>query len=210
MFVKSGDLTPKLYWQWIGLNALGFGIATMICFSTQVSEFNEEMLWSSGLIVGSITGICQAIALKNKLPKLRYWQWISANILGGYAGIFGGLWWIFYLQLDFLSQASGYLIFSVFGACVGLGISVVQMLLLLFHTRKSSILVWGMTNIVARAIAWGLASILIGQLFPEVIKTNESIFPVHISLTGGLLGGTIFGFISGVAIGYLQPKKNFY
>ena len=95
MSIQRFSLTPKLYWQWVSLNALGFGIATTICLSIQVSEFNVEMLWLSGLIVGSITGICQAIALKKKLSKLRYWQWILANIVGGYAGTVGALFLIF-------------------------------------------------------------------------------------------------------------------
>ncbi len=197
--------TPKLYWQWVRLNALGFGIATTICLSAQVSEFNIEMLWLSGLIVGSITGICQAIALKKKIPKLRYWQWILANIVGGYVGIIGGFWIIFNF-LESSLQVSPYLGLSLFGGLVGLGISLAQMFMLLFHTHKRSILLWGFTNTVARAIAWGCSSFMLRQLFPESVKANEIIFHVPISLVSGLIGGTIFGLITGVVLGNLQPK----
>ena len=140
MSFKIFALKPKLYWQWVSLNALGFGIATTICLSAQVSEFNIEMLWLSGLIVGSITGICQAIALKKQLPKLRYWQWILANILGGYAGIIGGFWVIFTF-LESSGEIATHIGFWLFGGLVGLGISIAQILMLLFHTHKRSILI---------------------------------------------------------------------
>ena len=197
------DLSPRLYWQWVGLNALGFGIATTICFSAQVSEFNIEMLWLSGLIVGSITGICQAIALKKKVPKLRYWQWILANILGGYAGIWGSLYLIFNV-LDFLNQHSPYLLFTAFGGCVGICISLAQMLMLRFHAR--GVRFWGIVNMLGRAIAWGMSSLIIGLTFGDSLATTDIMLPIHASLIGGVLGGAIFGIVTGLAVGKLQPK----
>ncbi|AFY39291.1 hypothetical protein Lepto7376_3051 [[Leptolyngbya] sp. PCC 7376] len=197
------SLEPKLFRQWVGFNALGFGIATTICLSAKISDFNIEMLWLSGLIVGSITGICQAITLKNKLPKLRYWQWILANILGGYAGIWGAL-FVMFNYLEFLNPASAEIICLIFGSFVGLGISLAQSFVLFFHAQDLRL--WGFVNIAGRAIAWSLSSFIITGLFTESLSSSDTILPVHLSLITGVIGGTIFGLVTSIALGYLQPK----
>ncbi|OKH17270.1 hypothetical protein [[Limnothrix rosea] IAM M-220] len=203
MSQKNGRFQLKLYWQWVGLNALGFGIATTICFSTKISEFNIEMLWLSGLVVGSITGICQAIALKQKIPKLRYWQWILANIVGGYAGTLGAL-LLISATLDSNLQASPYVIFLAFGALIGIAISFTQTFMLMRRAR--GVWTWGLITIIARAIAWSSVSLFIPLLFPEGIELTESILPVQVSLVGGTFGGMIYGVITGFGLNWLRLK----
>ena len=195
MSQQNERFQPQLYWQWVGLNALGFGIATTICFSTRVSEFNREILWLSGLIVGSITGLCQAIALKKKIPKLRYWQWILANIIGGYAGTLGAL-LLISAALDSNLQTSLHLVFLVFGALVGVAISFTQTFMLM--SRAHGVWIWGLVTIIARAIAWGCVSLLIPLLFSSGIGTTEigatlSLLPVPVSLWAELLAAEFLG-----------------
>jgi hypothetical protein len=207
MTLAKFNFLPDLFWQWVGLNVLGLGIATTLCFSIKVSDFNIEILFLSGLIVGSITGALQPIVLQKRLPRLRYWQWIAANILGGYMGIFGGG----TIAAQVASMLSGslapssvsYLSCLVFGACMGLALSITQLVVLLFVGR--GILVWSFCNVLGRAIAWVVGAAIALTLM-EHFSAPVLFMPAWVSLLAGLVGGGIYGGVTGLALSSLQPK----
>lgn len=196
-----------LFWQWIGLNVVGFGLATTLCFSIRISDFNLEMLFLSGLVVGSITGALQPIVLRQRLPRLRYWQWIAANIVGGYIGVFGGgtlaARLAALLGITFTGMSVAYGSCLVFGACVGLALSVTQGVVLGLVGR--GIVIWSVGNIAGRAIAWMVGSAIALSVLQNV-STTVNFLPVGISLLAGMVGGGIYGVATGLALPYLEPK----
>ncbi|MGB2924077.1 MAG: hypothetical protein WBB82_02140 [Limnothrix sp.] len=200
MKTQPASIAPQwfspVFWRWLGFNVLGFSVATVLCFSLRFSEQNIEMLFLSGLIIGVVTGLAQVKALKYKFPKIRYWQWLLANIVGGYAGIWLAIFATTSFGIFTVSFVIGFLLWgAIIGGCVGLAETVV----LSRHSTGS--LVWIPASLIGRAIAWLGGYFVLVSLFSQELSTlSSTILPVKFSLIAGISGSILYGVITGLAL----------
>ncbi|NJN74497.1 MAG: hypothetical protein HC799_17740 [Limnothrix sp. RL_2_0] len=192
-----------ILWPWLGCNLAAFTLATMLCFSVKFSMYNIEMLFLSGLIVGSITGWAQAYVLKQQIPKIRYWQWILANIIGGYIGIWLGTFGV--VSIAMVGNIMAGLL--LYGAILGLIVGLAEAIALRVHSTGA--LRWITVNILGRALGWGISGFIVQSLFETSFWNNSSstLLPIPASFLGGILGGLIYSLVTSLALPYLQPKQ---
>jgi len=191
-----------ILWPWLGCNVAAFTVASILCFSVKISLYNIEMLFLSGLIVGSLTGWAQAYVLKQQIPKMRYWQWILANIIGGYIGIWSATFSVVSIAMVRNIVAGLFL----YGAILGLIVGLAEAIALRVHSTGA--LRWITVNILGRSLGWGISGFIVQFLFEAGFFSDASstLLPFPPSFIGGILGGLIYSLVTSLALPYLQPK----
>lgn len=191
-----------IFGRWLGCNVAAFTLASMFCFSVRFSVYNIEMLFLSGLIVGSITGWAQAYVLKQQIPKMRYWQWILANIIGGYIGI-----WSATFSVVSIAMVGNIVVgLLLYGAILGFIVGIAEAIALRIHSTGA--LRWITVNLLGRALGWGISGFMVQSLFEASFFSDASstLLPFPASFIGGILGGLIYSLVTSLALPYLQPK----
>lgn len=191
-----------ILWRWLGCNIAAFTLASILCFSIKISLYNIEMLFLSGLIVGSITGLAQAYVLKQQVPKIKYWQWILANTIGGYIGI-----WLATFSVVSIAMTGNLIIgFLLYGSIVGFSVGIAEAIALRAH--REGALRWITVSLLGRGLGWWFSGFVVISLFEARLGNGSSstTVPIYASLLGGILGGLIYGVITSLALPYLRPK----
>ena len=191
-----------IFGRWLGCNTAAFAVASVLCFSVKFSMYNIEMLFLSGLIVGSITGWAQAYVLKRQIPKMRYWQWILANIIGGYIGI----WFAAFSVVSLAAGGNVIVGLLLYGAILGFIVGIAEAIALRVHSTGA--LRWITVNLLGRALGWGISGFVVQSLFGASVVGDQSstLLPIPASFVGGILGGLIYALVTSLALPYLQPK----
>ena len=206
---------------WLGGNALGFAIATIILVSisalisaTPLGMGGMEALIASEIVVGSCVGTLQALILKRQILRLRVWQWILVSILGGYLGIF--LWVIAMLGVAAVPGIAApvrgvnivLLIASIFGAMLGVGVGLGQVLVAAQHVH--GLRRWWLANVVGRSLGW-LCAVGFGLFFntrPVLVPLNGNIGDsISALLICGGIGGLVYGGVTALALPSLTPRQ---
>ncbi|MGD1943617.1 MAG: hypothetical protein ACFB0G_20165 [Leptolyngbyaceae cyanobacterium] len=213
--------SPAILRLWLGGNALGFAIATIILVSvsalisaTPLGMGGIEALIASEIVVGSCVGTLQALILKRQISRLRVWQWILASIFGGYLGIF--LWAIAMLGVAAVPGIAAsirglnivLLTASIFGAMLGVTVGLGQVLVVAQHVH--GLRRWWLANVVGRSLGW-LCAVGFGLFFntrPVLIPLDSNIGDsISALLICGGIGGLIYGGVTALALPSLTPRQ---
>lgn len=204
--------SPAILRLWLGGNALGFAIATVILVRMTVSTSATpwlmggiSALYASGIVVSSCVGVLQALILRRQIPRLRVWQWILVSILGGYLGIFlGAMVNMVVVTLSTNATSNALLLptTGILGAMLGVSVGLGQVIVLARQVR--GLRRWWWANVVGRSLGW-LSAVLVGQLFIHLgINPGGSISALLIC---GGIGGLIYGGVTALALPRLTPRQ---
>lgn len=189
-----------LFQHWLFCNILGFSLSLTLMIPMEFVADTNRYVWLLGLIVGVALSPWQAIALKRIFPKLRYWQWIAANIAGMYAAIALNLWP--QIQLAYFYFYNDLLELGQYGVVIGLCVGVPQLIVLGLRTKKA--LWWLIATILSGAIAVPIGSLVtfvFFEPFDDVLPAKISVVTIAIAaISMGLLMGGIYSSITGVAL----------
>jgi hypothetical protein len=210
-FLRNGA-TKTLLWQWLGVNVLGFAIATPLSFMANLSAQYFEALYVAGVIVGAVVGPLQAIVIRRLLPRLKIWQWVLANILGSYLGSWVGL--LFFGMIVMLIQwvkrlpdpgnlVTLILTITIYSSIIGMVVSIAQVLSL--PSQAQHVRQWWIANFLGRILGWVSASLLGWILFS--ITGAENFLVIWGSLLGAV-GGAVYAAITGKALLKLAPNNS--
>ena len=195
-------------------NTLGFTIATALMFWIG-ALFPARGFFYSGVVFSTTLGLVQAIALRQKIRKLRIWQWTLANIMGSHIGIFLAMLIAFLLStfglpLLVFIPFSEFLIPNVlgpalFGAMVGIFVGMGEALVLSRYVR--GVRRWWIANIIGRSLGW-LSALLLLTLLGGTVTAGLSQSLVHlvINMFCSAVGGVIYGGITATALPHLIPR----
>ena len=209
---SSSQSSPAILRLWLGGNALGFAIATVILVRMTVSTGTTPLLmgglsalYASGIVVSSCVGVLQALILRRQIPRLRVWQWILGSILGGYLGIFlGAMVNIVVVTLSTNATSDALLLptTGILGAMLGVSVGLGQVLVLARQVR--GLRRWWLANVVGRSLGW-LSAVLVGLLFIHFdINLGDS--SIALLICGGI-GGLIYGGVTALALPNLTPHQ---
>ncbi|MEO0456895.1 MAG: hypothetical protein AAF152_09965 [Cyanobacteria bacterium P01_A01_bin.114] len=211
---RSQDLSPtpsskQLILLWVGMNTLGFAIATPLSLIRQLSAlYFFGPLFLAGLIVGAVVGPLQAVCLRQTFPKIKPWQWIAANILGSYVGSWlglfanGGLLAIGPALFNSWFRSGGALqfgpliVFAVYGLVIGLFVGLGQVLVLRNHAQ--GLRQWWLANLLGRALGWFSGGALGWVLSQYYELSGLSLLAWSILL--GALGGGVYAGVTAKAL----------
>lgn len=217
MSAARGGLRPtsshKLLGLWLGVNVLGFAIATPLSFLTTLSHQYFEALYLVGLIIGGVIGPLQAWVIQRQLPRLRIWQWTLANILGSYIGSWLGLFVVGLLTLIIQSMNNVFqpegivgLVLGIggYGLVIGMVLGVAQIFSL--PSQAQNLRQWWMANAVGRTLGW-LSAGLLGWILSNAIDS----FPDALISWGvllGAMGGVVYAGVTVKALFNLNPNQS--
>ena len=198
---------------WLGINVLGFAIATPLSFLMALSSRYFETLYIAGFIVGAIIGPLQAFVIKRQVPKLKSWQWILANIFGSYLGSWAGLLGfgtVILLVQSFnnsiLDGTIGQILtFSTYGAVIGICVSAAQLSTLRDHTQ--GLRKWWIANFLGRTLGW-LCAGLLGWTVSSSASTTDPRFLIILGAPLGAVGGAIYAAATAKALLNFKPKRS--
>ena len=203
--------SPPTVWFWLVVNTLGFAIAIALLVLLGF-QFSGRELFLAGLVISAIVGPLQAIVLRQKILRLRIWQWVLVSILGSYLGVFLGLVATFLLStfgllilvlIPFAEILVGTLLGAIVGVCVGLG----QVLVLARQVR--GLRWWWVANVLGRSLGW-LSAQLLWQLVKAetvIMVPPNSIRDLPIVLLCGAVGGLVYGGVTARALPYLTARQ---
>jgi hypothetical protein len=126
---------------------------------------------AGGLIVGAIVGVAEWFALRRWVS----WLWVPATIVGMAAGLVAGA--------ALVDYGIGRLDLVLMGAVNGLGVGVVQALVLARHRIPGAVW-WAVANPPAWALGWFVSSYVISRNIDER-------FPIF-----GASGAIVFGLLT--------------
>ncbi|NJN74498.1 MAG: hypothetical protein HC799_17745 [Limnothrix sp. RL_2_0] len=187
-----------LFRRWMLCNIVGFILSFVLMIPLEFVADTNRYVWLLGLICGVALSPLQAIALKPTFPKLKYWQWIAANIVGMYAAITLNLW----LQIQLAHYYNPLLELARYGAVIGLCVGAPQLIILGLHTKKA--FSWWLANILAWAIAVPISSLIAFLLFLEPLDdlstTISAVTMAIAAISIGLLMGSIYAAITSFSL----------
>ena len=199
---------------WIGVNAVGFAIATPLSLLVALSDDYFQALYTVGLIIGAIVGPLQAWVIKHQLPRLKTWQWTLANIVGSYLGAWRGLFVVGSFAMLFRSfnsfaglEGITAILFIVgcYGAVIGTLVGIAQIFSL--PSQAQNVQQWWTANFIGRSLGW-LSAGLVGWLLAEAIPNLEEPFSLMLGAPLGAIGGAVYGLATAKAMLNLNPTKS--
>lgn len=209
---QAQEATQKLLRLWIGANTLGFAIATPLSFLANISAQYFEALYIAGLIIGAVVGPLQAIVLKQRLPKLKIWQWVLANILGSYLGSWSGLLVLGMIavniesfeQLAGLNSSISFIVtIAIYGSTIGVIVGAAQLLSLQNHTQN--LRQWWLASFLGRLLGWLMAATL-GWIISSITDIFATAFFSTWGILLGAVGGATYGRVTAKALLRLKPR----
>ncbi|MEM9486705.1 MAG: hypothetical protein AAGA83_23785 [Cyanobacteria bacterium P01_F01_bin.116] len=198
--------TKQLTKLWIGVNVVGFAIATPLSLLMTLTEDYLQALYTAGLIIGSIVGPLQAWVLKHQLPRLRTWQWTLANIVGSYLGSWAGLFMVGSIAMMFRSFNSFtgldgitalLLTLGIYGAVIGIFVGVAQIFSL--PSQAQNVRQWWTANFTGRSLGW-LSAGLSGWFLSEAIPNLDEPFSLMLGAPLGAIGGAVYALATAKAM----------
>lgn len=202
--------TQQLVKFWIGMNVVGFAIATPLSLFMTLAEDYLQALYTAGLIVGAIVGPLQAWVIKHQLPRLKTWQWTFANIVGSYLGSWAGLFVVGGIammvpSLGSFSRLEGMLplllTVSIYGAVIGILVGVAQICSL--PSQAQNVRQWWTANFIGRSLGW-LSAGLSGWLLSEIIPNLDGPSLIW-GAPLGAIGGAVYALATAKAMINLNP-----
>lgn len=194
--------------RWLFCNIVGFILSLALMIPMEFAADPNRYVWLLGLIFGVVLSPWQAIALKRLFPKLKYWQWIAANIVGMYGAIAINIW----LQNQLAYVFNPLLELGRYGAVIGLCGGASQLFILGLRSKKACF--WWLANILAWAIAVPISSLMAFLLFLEPLDdltTTISVVTMAIAaISIGLLMGLIYTGITAFALVAIAPSSQEY
>jgi len=196
-------LRKPLFLRWVLCNIAGFILSFVLMMPLEFVPNTNRYVWLIGLIFGVALSPFQAIALKDIFPKLKYWQWIAANIAGMYGAIALNIW----LQIQLAHFYNPLLELLQYGVVIGLCVGAPQLLILGLRTKKA--FSWWLANILGWAIAIPISSLATFIIFLEPLddlNNPMSIFTMAIAaISMGSLMGSIYAAITGFSLMAIAP-----
>ena len=187
--------------KWIAAHALVVAIVSAINFSMSADDFNLIVLLAlSGIISGFCIGTVEAWLLRSLLPKLGGW-WVVTTIGTTPVGIAVGTVLLFgTANLALLNVAKTSIEESIglglFGFGIGAVVGVGQWGFLRRRFRHAWL--WIVATTVGRSLGWAACLGLAYQL--DLNKLPDSV----LSTGMGMVGGTIYGSITGLCLVWLM------
>ena len=206
--------SSNLLGLWLGVNIVGFAIATPLSLLMTLSTRYFETLYIAGFIVGAIIGPLQALVIKRQVPKLKSWQWILANIFGSYLGSWAGLLGfgaVILVAQSFNSSATldsllgKVFTFATYGATVGVFASAAQLSTLRDHTQ--GLRQWWIANFLGRTLGWLCAGLLGWTISSAASTTTDPKFLVILGAPLGAIGGAIYAGATVKALLNFKPQS---
>lgn len=191
-------IRKPLFRRWMLCNIVGFMLSFVLMIPLEFVVDPNRYVWLLGLIFGVALSPWQAIALKGIFSKLKYWQWIAANIVGMYGAIALNIW----LQIQLAHFYNPLLELLRYGVVIGLCVGAPQLLVLGLRAKKAFF--WWVANVIGWAIAVPIGSLMAFLLFLEPLDDlNNPISAVTMAIAAislGLLMGSIYAAITGFSL----------
>ncbi|MEM9806368.1 MAG: hypothetical protein AAF959_13910, partial [Cyanobacteria bacterium P01_D01_bin.56] len=173
-----------------------------------------------GLTIGLVLGGLQALALRQQIPRLKAWHWITATGLGNGVGLVLWQWsnfWhaytgdnpIFNIFAFIPSTWVWGLLFLTSGLSVGLSVSMAQLFVLRKHTHDW--LHWFWINVLGQSLGsvgiYGLWHVIGIRLSIGDISWNLLQVLMASAIRGifwGVIGGVLYGMVTAHAFQKLR------
>ena len=203
--------STQLLRLWLMANTLGFAVATVLTVSIGF-VFPSREIFVAGLFVSVVAGSMQAIVLRQKVARLKVWQWLFASILSSYVGIFLAtlttfLMGTFGLFILVLIPFSDIFVAAVFGAVIGTCIGVGQILVLAKHVR--GLYRWWVAHVIGRSLGWLMAYLLwkLVQGRSAIVEFPNNLTDILVVMVCSAFGGLVYGGVTAIAWPRLTPRQ---
>jgi uncharacterized integral membrane protein len=203
---------------------LGIGVAGVIAFSVNTAIGEPQTLPAklmvlscmmlAGAIEGSLLGVLQWRALKDKFPQIPLRDWwfytVLVAVLGWFLGMMPSLFFVPAQNPASNAAPSGIdfenpLIILGLSTAMGLVLGAIFGLFQWFALRKQ--VQKAHRWILANALGWGLGLAWIYLLASLPDEQSSLAFNVSMGILGGLLAGLSVGAVTGIFLLNLVPKQ---
>jgi len=170
--------TARQIWLWPVSILVGLPIGGYVADLVVDGVDSIGAALAAGLIAGTVIGAAEWFALRRRVS----WLWIPATTVGMAVGLTAGAALVDY-GIDRVDLA-------IMGAVTGLGVGVMQALVLARHQVPGAVL-WAIANSPGWALGWFVSSYVIARNIAER-------FPIF-----GASGALVFGFLTWLVLAIL-------